>query len=362
MKMTLGKAVYGENQGGESELVAFQWPTGQESVTHGGILAVLTDSVGGMASEREAARLALRQVLRDFAEVARSKSVPAALAYAVEGANHVVCTLARDNKEAGAVGVSLVMARVSGKELYWCSVGDARLYCLRHGELIQLTRDHTVARHLRLKVLQGALSLADIKGKPDRNALTSYLGMDPVPEVDANLRPFTLSDGDRLLLCSNGVHSVLDEERMAATLPTSDAQAAAKELVALAGSRLRDETDAIQTAVIGFPSPQRRAKFKGYSYSGLRKLHSQAVKSMHRIAGRMPRPIAGKGMSGISLAVAGLLIVTIVFVAVFLFLFLKEPSRQETACRDSLPATTSSQGDSTPTHQLQYRDLPLRRP
>jgi len=339
MKMTLGKATHEMAGSDKEELVAFLHPAGWKGEGTEAVLAVLTDDAGGTASEREAAHFALLQILRDLALVTRRGALPEQLAGAVESANGVVCTLARDRSEEGVLGVCLVVALVFGRTLYWCAVGDSRLYCLRNGELIQLTRDHTVARHLRLQVLKGEMSLADLAKAPDPDALTSYLGMDPLPEIDANLKPFTLTGGDRLLLCSQGVHSALSDERIAATM-VFDAQTAVEELVSLAGSRAKGRRDVIHAAVICLPAPKRPAKGQdGWSPAVKDTAPSTAIAQMP--ADRSLMPVFSHPSTRIGLAVAALAVTAILFVVVSLFLLLKEPAKPQASQQAPVPAAVS---------------------
>jgi protein phosphatase len=106
-------------------------------------------------------------------------------------------------------------------------VGDSRAYLMRDGELRQLTADHTlVARMVR----SGEITEAEADVHPHKNVLTRALGTDEQVEVDEE--SVSLADGDRLLLCSDGLTGMVTEEQIRAILEeSSDPQNAADRLV-----------------------------------------------------------------------------------------------------------------------------------
>jgi PPM family protein phosphatase len=111
-------------------------------------------------------------------------------------------------------------------------VGDSRAYLLRDGELSQLTEDHTLVGRM---VQDGRLTLEEAQHHPHRNVITRALGIDSDVQVD--VLTFDLIPGDRLLLCSDGLSSMIDAEAIRQTLVHErDPQRAADALVDLANS------------------------------------------------------------------------------------------------------------------------------
>jgi len=84
-------------------------------------------------------------------------------------------------------------------------VGDSRVYLARDGTVTQLTEDHT---WLNLQVQQGLLTPEQARGRSGKNIITRALGLRPFVEVDILVVP--VKPGDRLLLCSDGLHTYLD--------------------------------------------------------------------------------------------------------------------------------------------------------
>ena len=221
----------------------------QTLTAHGGILAALADGMGGMALGREAAQSTIATLLQHYAAKDPATPPEVALQHAVQAANAAVNQLTRSaGLNEGDAGATLVVVVVHEARLYWTAVGDSHLYLCRNGELAQLNLEHTVARQLWREVAAGNLSRDDLLNDPEREMLTSYLGLPELPELDYNYRPLLLQPGDRLLLCSDGLYRMLATETIAALL-TGDPQPAAARLVEEALSQQHPYQDNV-TAVI----------------------------------------------------------------------------------------------------------------
>jgi serine/threonine protein phosphatase PrpC len=106
-------------------------------------------------------------------------------------------------------------------------VGDSRIYLVRNGAIVQLNREHTYAEELDKMAAMGMMSWEEAASDPKRPALTSYLGMGKLEQVDSSARPMELLSGDRVLLMSDGVFNALaDEEILAAIKPEPQASPA----------------------------------------------------------------------------------------------------------------------------------------
>ncbi|MGH2693077.1 MAG: Stp1/IreP family PP2C-type Ser/Thr phosphatase [Actinomycetota bacterium] len=148
----------------------------------------------------------------------------------VREANDQVFQRAAQDPGLSGMGTTLTALRADGDVLRLAHVGDSRAYMLRDGRLQRLTKDHTVVERL---VDEGKLTAQEAEIHPQRNILTRALGVDEALQVDQGAiepRP-----GDRLLLCSDGLHGMVDEERIAHILAeNADPQAAADSLVGAA--------------------------------------------------------------------------------------------------------------------------------
>ncbi|MGO9597871.1 MAG: PP2C family protein-serine/threonine phosphatase [Isosphaeraceae bacterium] len=112
------------------------------------------------------------------------------------------------------MGTTLTVAYSVGFHLFLVHVGDSRAYLYRKNQLQQLTRDHAVAQAL---ADAGTISQADVRKHSRRHALTNYLGGHG-GKVKADIRWLRLEDGDRILVCSDGLTDMVDDYAIAAYL------------------------------------------------------------------------------------------------------------------------------------------------
>ena len=218
-------------------------------ISHGGVLAIVADGMGGLAMGRDASRVAKHTMLRQYEAKAPEESIAAALRRALGAANHSVLELARQVGHEGEVGTTLAAAVVRDQELYWVSVGDSRIYLYRQGELFPLSTDHDYGRELARMAEAGKITWEEASSDPNRRALTSYLGAPQLLEVDWNDEPELLEPGDSVLLCSDGLYGSLTESEMADLLETHP-QEAAELLVEAAMRKNRAHQDNLTVAIL----------------------------------------------------------------------------------------------------------------
>jgi len=205
----------------------------------------LADGMGGMESGEVASQTAVRSLLRLAATNAHvvhdSQQRCSDLKRWISVANEEVCS-ALDHRHARG-GTTIVCAFLWERELISAHVGDSRLYLIRGGKAEILTRDHSLAMGL---VVQGEITLDEIRHHPDRNRVTRSLGERiPLPEYYADsLQVFTgsstmlLESGDLLMLCSDGLwEPVTDDEIAFAVTEGGDLTIIARRLLDLALGR-----------------------------------------------------------------------------------------------------------------------------
>ncbi len=219
--------------------------------TGGGVLAVLADGMGGFAMGKEAGLLAVEKMLSGYEHPNANQLCPQALEAAVHQAAEAVWELSRVHQLEWHVGTTLVAALVEGHELYYISAGDSRIYLLRDGELHRLTHDHIYANRLFERVQAGELALEEALSHPERDLLTSYLGLPELVEYNANQEPLRLQPGDRVLLCSDGLYGELSEPLLGQSAGL-DAQQIADYLVRHVIGLGRKHQDNASVVVIAF--------------------------------------------------------------------------------------------------------------
>jgi serine/threonine protein phosphatase PrpC len=125
------------------------------------------------------------------------------------------------------MGATLVTILLRNKRCFVANLGDSRVYLFRKGRLSQLTRDHSVVSDL---VMEGLIGPEEAKNHEARGEITSYVGMEEKPRP--HVRSFLLKKNDRLLLCSDGLTDLVDDENIAAILQEDpDSEAVCKKLV-----------------------------------------------------------------------------------------------------------------------------------
>ena len=193
-------------------------------------LFAVADGMGGHVGGEIAARTAVDALRAGFT---RAPSVEG-LVEAVQHANHAVWERSRAEPALRGMGTTLIVAALidteEGDRLVVANVGDSRAYRLRAGSLTQVSTDHSVAEEL---VARGELSEAEAAIHPQRHILTRALGVSP--DVEADVWQFTPEEGDRYLLCSDGLTNEVGDGRLEEVLTGSrDPQAAADSLITLA--------------------------------------------------------------------------------------------------------------------------------
>ncbi|HZD11792.1 MAG TPA: Stp1/IreP family PP2C-type Ser/Thr phosphatase, partial [Candidatus Binatia bacterium] len=156
------------------------------------------------------------------------------LRMAIEKANQSIAGYSHDNPdEAGNLGTTITCALIDDEVAIVGNVGDSRTYLLRNGELEQLTEDHSYVAQL---VRDGQLAPQDVFTHPRRNVITRSLGHRPDVEVDLQVHP--LQEGDRLLLCSDGLWEMVQESgAIAEMLGSSDNPKSTVEQLIIAANR-----------------------------------------------------------------------------------------------------------------------------
>ncbi len=146
---------------------------------------------------------------------------------AVAAANHEVHSKAEDDPSLSGMGTTVTAVHIEGRVARFAHVGDSRAYLLRDGQLTQVTDDHSLVEEL---VREGRLSPDEAATHPQRSIITRALGIEESVDVDTyeiDLRP-----GDRVLLCSDGLTSMMRDEPIEELLRAeSDPDVAARRLV-----------------------------------------------------------------------------------------------------------------------------------
>jgi protein phosphatase len=176
---------------------------------------VVADGMGGAQAGEVASKAAADAFDRDLPEGPPERF----LRETIEAANRSIHELARADASRAGMGTTITAAIVDAQteEVAIGHVGDSRAYRLRRGRLEQLTRDHSLVEEMRRK---GQITDAQAEDHPQRSIITRALG--PEPEVEVDLQTVPAAPGDVFLLCSDGLTTMVGEERIAAALGSAD--------------------------------------------------------------------------------------------------------------------------------------------
>lgn len=184
---------------------------------------MVCDGMGGLEHGDLASRAAVRAFLDAYARKTREETIPAALQRGVREANACVVELAHEKGAADQVGTTLVAVAVvdygaNDKVFYFISVGDSGIFHLSGGGIQMVNRPHTFAAFLDEAVSRGALSREQALLHPERESLTSFIGMDVLEAVDRNEQPWPLHSGDTVMLASDGLFKTLSDTEILTAL------------------------------------------------------------------------------------------------------------------------------------------------
>ncbi|MGH2872220.1 MAG: Stp1/IreP family PP2C-type Ser/Thr phosphatase, partial [Solirubrobacteraceae bacterium] len=186
------------------------------------------DGMGGAQSGEVASALAVEELQRG--EFPPDGGAERRLVSLIQAANRRIYEVSRAGEEHAGMGTTLTAVYVDDGGLAVAHVGDSRAYIYRGGELVRLTEDHSLVEEL---VRQGKLTEEQAAEHPQRSIITRALGIEP--EVQVDTRTYPARAGDCVLVCSDGLTSMIDEQQVAAILQAEpELERAGERLIAAA--------------------------------------------------------------------------------------------------------------------------------
>ncbi|MFN6961424.1 MAG: Stp1/IreP family PP2C-type Ser/Thr phosphatase [Rhodocyclaceae bacterium] len=228
-------------------------------------LAVLADGMGGHNAGEVASRMAITaigsELTHAFATIPPHRPTPQGGPYArevlvdvIERTNAAIHLAARQNRHYAGMGTTLVAVQFFDDRLVVAHVGDSRLYRLRLGELVCLTRDHSF---LQEQLDMGMIAPEQARHSPYRYLVTRALGAET--EVVPDVAEHAVEPGDLYLLCSDGLHDMVDDREIAVILEefSADLPRCAAQLIETANRHGgRDNVSVILAKIKqAFPAP-----------------------------------------------------------------------------------------------------------
>ena len=174
------------------------------------LTAVLADGMGGHAGGALASSTACQVFLNSY--WASAGEVPARLDDALMHANAAIGGCVEENPALDGMGCTLVGTVFGPAGVEWVSVGDSPLFLLRHGEIVLLNEDHSLAPEIDKLAAAGRMTWEDAKADPRRHFLRSALTGADMDLVDRSHRPLALEPGDVVILASDGIHTLSEPD------------------------------------------------------------------------------------------------------------------------------------------------------
>lgn len=205
------------------------------------LMIVVADGMGGHMHGEVAAQITVEFIGQKFQREAtpRLKDPVAFLNESLNGAHAAILQYADEHGMLETPRTTVVAAVVQDGHTWWAHAGDSRIYHIRAGHIVNQTRDHSRVQQL---VLQGIVREEAVAAHPDRNKIYNCLGAHVAPQIDITPRA-RLSNGDTLLLCTDGVWGPLPSRIVATAFLNETVMRAVPELMNQAERRAGSDSD-----------------------------------------------------------------------------------------------------------------------
>ena len=184
-------------------------------------MLLVADGMGGHVGGATASGLLSKTFVEAYPQA--SGPIVDRLRECLEAANNAIADAIAENPELDSMGSTLVAAVVSSEGLNWISVGDSPLWLFRKGKLERLNADHSMAPVIADLVAKGHMTEEEATRDPSRHSLRSAVMGDNIHLVDVSSQPVAVEKGDRLLLASDGLLTLSEQEIEAILKKTQEA-------------------------------------------------------------------------------------------------------------------------------------------
>ena len=216
-------------------------------------LLVVADGMGGHAAGEVASQMTVDGIKRMLASEdlespdLEGNAFGAFLGKVLESVNQEVWEAGQTPEKQG-MGTTCTLAAMRGDQLFLAHIGDSRAYLLRDGELHQVSTDHSWVEEA---VAMGTLTREEARVHPNRNVITRAIGLDQQVKVDTSSMP--LAKGDLILLCSDGLNSMIPDDEIRSILIDNGPKQVCQALIDSANNAGGHDNTTVAIAVIGAP-------------------------------------------------------------------------------------------------------------
>jgi protein phosphatase len=222
-------------------------PASDEDFRLKGRLAIVADGMGGYEGGQEASRLAVEAIESAY-QGSDGADPQSSLTNAFSAAHARISKEAELHPDLRGMGTTCTAAVLVGHNLYYAHVGDSRLYLVRASNISKLSHDHSYVSRL---VEQGLISPEQAEHHPQRHVLTAALGAGHDIAPDYPEDPIDLQSGDVLVLCTDGLWSMMRDEEIQAAVRDGSLAEACDNLVRTAKQRGGPDNITVQILRVG---------------------------------------------------------------------------------------------------------------
>ena len=221
---------------------------GEQSPPSADALLVVADGMGGQAAGEVASLMAVQHIEERFRSGGLTsvddKDLEEALRELLGDVNRAVLTAGQEPDKRG-MGTTCTLVIIKDQQLYFSHVGDSRAYLLRDGQLNQITTDHSWVEEA---VATGTMTREEARIHPRRNVVTRAIGLDADVRVDTD--QLSLQRGDLVLLCSDGLNSMIPDEDILKTLQESSTDTVCANLIKAANDAGGHDNTSVVIALV----------------------------------------------------------------------------------------------------------------
>ncbi|MCD6321968.1 MAG: Stp1/IreP family PP2C-type Ser/Thr phosphatase [Clostridiales bacterium] len=191
----------------------------------------VADGMGGMDFGDLASSIAIEYIKKELSDCKKQSfnksEIKKQFTRIFNNINNEIIKKCFEKKSVTGMGTTLSVCIVTDDMIYLGHIGDSRVYIIREGKAIQITKDHSYVEEL---IDSGRITKEQAKSHPNRNIITRALGLDR--EIDVDIDTFDLIEGDIVVLCTDGLtNAVEDQEIVEITIEASEPEEAVGKLI-----------------------------------------------------------------------------------------------------------------------------------
>ncbi len=192
-------------------------------------LFIVADGMGGHLAGDTASKMAVSIISEYILENYESSNLPEIITKAIDLANEKIYSESQSVENYRGMGTTVSLVLLDNEKIYYANIGDSRVYVLKDGEFTQMTQDDSFVNYL---VKIGDISHEEAKIHPKKNVLTKAVGTYGKLEIEVN--SLETEKGDYLLICSDGLSNMLDDEVIRSTILKEDFEKIGDSLIDMA--------------------------------------------------------------------------------------------------------------------------------